>query len=106
MSEIYDKAVAALKAVADVESERQNEPKVIITLSLTSTLEVFSAVAIAIKVAEERINNDLRRDYRLPNEFERKRLDALREGFDAIGKDLASKIKKESVTPETASAPA
>lgn len=84
MNEPYADAINALERVAEVEEQKQKKLLVLVTFDFGVALEVLGSLAILIGVKEERINNDLRRDHRLPNDYERKSLTALRAAQDAI----------------------
>lgn len=84
MNEVYADAVSALDRVAEDEEQKQRRPLVLVTLDFNVALEVLGSLAILVGVQEERINNDLRRDRRIPNDYERRSLTALRAAQDAI----------------------
>jgi hypothetical protein len=84
MNKVYADAVNAIERVAEDEERKQRKPLMLVTFDFNVALEVLGSLAILIGVKEERINNDLRRDHRLPNDYERRSLTALRAAQDAM----------------------
>ena len=78
-AEVYGKAVQALEQAADFEkSERDQEGSVDVTFPIDVAIEVYCGISRIVSELQDRIDNDLRRDHRMPSPLERKELERLR----------------------------
>jgi hypothetical protein len=93
----YEIAYAAIDEVAKMEEAAQALPVCTLTMPFNVVMASYCAIGLAIQCMEDRINNDLRRDRRLPGERERIELANLR----AASNELLSALRAETSDTST-----